>query len=123
MTTKKTKTEVVGIRPTGYHILVKLQEVKETTAGGIILPDVSKDAEALNIAVGEVIAMGSLAYRDKTTGEFLGQQSSWCAVGDWVICPKFGTKRITLDGALFSLLNDDEIMGVIDDPKRLTAYI
>ena len=77
----------------------------------------------MNISVGQVVGIGEHAFRNKDTGEYFAKQGPWCSVGDWVIWPKFGTKRITFKGDAYSILHDDEIMGVVADPADLKAYI
>lgn len=121
--TKKALEINLGLQPVGYYVMVRLQEVKTESAGGIVIPQMVQEAEAMNLSVGQVVGMGAMAFRDRTTGEFLAQQEAWCAVGDWVICPKFGTKRVSVDEINYSILLDDEIMATIDDPKRLKGYV
>ena len=118
MTTKTDPT----IRATGHYVLVAPRMPKTKTEGGIILADISIDAEKMNVSVAKIVDIGPSAFRDRVTGErWLGYP--WCKVGDWVICPKFGTKQLSMEDTNYSLLNDDEIMAVVSDPEAIKAYI
>jgi len=48
--------------PMNWKVLVQPNQVKMKTAGGILLPDTSKDNEEYLTAHGTVCAMGDLAY-------------------------------------------------------------
>lgn len=111
-----------GITVRGYHILVALPMPKEVTDGGIIIPDETKDAEMYNTSVGKVLQIGAAAFKQADSGEF-APTGPRCEIGDWVICPKFGTKIIEVDGYRYSIVNDDEIYATIDDPHRMKAYL
>ena len=95
---------------TGWRILVHPLEVKERTAGGIILPEAAIDRESLVVTVGRVIQLGPLAYKRDDMGE------PWCAVGDLVGFGKYSGKRCLHKGYNFIILNDDEILMIM--PSR-----
>ena len=69
-----------------------------------------------------MLKAGPLAYKDKErypTGE-------WCKEGDWVIFARYAGSRFRLNGdkkAAFGsevrMLNDDEVLGTILDPKDI----
>jgi co-chaperonin GroES (HSP10) len=65
--------------------------------------------------VGYVLKMGPLCYGDKErypTGP-------WCKEKDWVIFARYAGSRMEIDGGEIRMLNDDEVLGTIDDPKDL----
>jgi|TARA_R110000803_G_scaffold38069_2_gene82172 co-chaperonin GroES (HSP10) len=110
------------IEAAGHYLLVAPRMPKTKTAGGIILADISIDAEKMNVSVAQVIDVGPLAYRDRQTGQYW-KSGPWCKQGDWVICPRFGTKQLSEGDQNYSLMNDDEVMAVVANPSDIKAYI
>jgi len=101
--------------PTGWRILVMPFQVKEETAGGIIIAQETLDRARAAVQVGYVLKMGPLCYEDKEkypTG-------AWCKEKDWVIFARYAGSRMGIDGGEIRMLNDDEILGTIDDPMDL----
>jgi co-chaperonin GroES (HSP10) len=39
--------------------------------------------------------------------------------GDWVIFGRYAGSRIQIDGGEIRLLNDDEILGIVNDPEDI----
>ena len=90
-------------------------KVKEESKGGIILAQETLDRARAAVQVGYVLKMGSLCYKDEekfTTGP-------WCKEKDWVIFARYAGSRIDIEGGEIKMLNDDEILGTIEDPKDL----
>jgi chaperonin GroES len=56
-----------AMQPLGNLVLLKIQPVEQRTAGGIIIPDQSKDRQEAMQAIGTVEAIGPQAY-DQTGG-------------------------------------------------------
>ena len=101
--------------PTGWRILVMPFQVKEETEGGIIIAQETLDRARAAVQVGYVLKMGPLCYEDKekyTTGP-------WCKEKDWVIFARYAGSRMEIDGGEIRMLNDDEVLGTIEDPKDL----
>ena len=101
--------------PTGWRILVMPFQVKEETKGGIIIAQETLNRARAAVQVGYVLKMGPLCYKDKErypTGP-------WCAEKDWVIFARYAGSRMEIEGGVIRMLNDDEILGTIDDPKDL----
>ena len=101
--------------PTGWRILVMPFQVKEETEGGIIIAQETLDRARAAVQVGYVLKMGPLCYEDKekyTTGP-------WCKEKDWVIFARYAGSRMEIEGGEIRMLNDDEILGTIEDPKDL----
>ena len=101
--------------PTGWRILVMPFQVKEETQGGIIIAQETLDRARAAVQVGYVLKMGPLCYEDKDkypTG-------AWCKEKDWVIFARYAGSRMEIDGGEIRMLNDDEILGTIDDPMDL----
>ena len=101
--------------PTGWRILVMPFQVKEETKGGIIIAQETLDRARAAVQVGYVLKMGPLCYKD----EERYPTGAWCKPKDWVIFARYAGSRMQIDGGEIRMLNDDEILGTIDDPKDL----
>ena len=113
---KASKTSLEKLpNPTGWRLLVMPFKVKEETKGGIIIAQETLDRARAAVQVGYVLKMGPLCYKDEekfSTGP-------WCKEKDWVIFARYAGSRIDIEGGEIKMLNDDEILGTIDDPKDL----
>ena len=101
--------------PTGWRILVMPFQVKEETKGGIIIAQETLDRARAAVQVGYVLKKGPLCYADKErypTG-------AWCEEKDWVIFARYAGSRMEIDGGEIRMLNDDEILGTIDNPEDI----
>jgi len=101
--------------PTGWRILVMPFKVKEETKGGIIIAQETLDRARVSTQVGYVLKMGDLCYEDKAkypTGP-------WCAEKQWVIFARYAGSRMEIDGGEIRMLNDDEILGTIENPEDI----
>ena len=101
--------------PTGWRILVMPFRVKEKSEGGIIIAQETLDRARAAVQVGYVLKMGPLCYKD----EDKYPTGLWCKPKDWVIFARYAGSRMGIDGGEIRMLNDDEILGTIDDPKDL----
>ena len=115
-TNKPSQTNLEKLpNPTGWRILVMPFQVKEETKGGIIIAQETLDRARAAVQVGYVLKKGPLCYADKErypTG-------AWCEEKDWVIFARYAGSRMEIEGGEIRMLNDDEILGTIDDPKDL----
>ena len=102
-------------KPTGWRILVMPFQVKEKTEGGIIIAQEALDRARVATQVGYVLKMGDLCYEDKEkypTGP-------WCKEKDWVVFARYAGSRMEIEGGEIRMLNDDEVLGTIDNPEDL----
>ena len=113
---KPQKTDLEKLpNPTGWRLLVMPFVVKEKTKGGIIIAQETLDRARVATQVGYVLKMGDLCYKDKEkypTGP-------WCKEKQWVIFARYAGSRMEIDGGEIRLLNDDEILGVINNPEDI----
>ena len=101
--------------PTGWRLLVMPFKVKEKSEGGVIIAQETLDRARAAVQVGYVLKKGPLCYADKErypTGP-------WCEEKNWVIFARYAGSRMEIEGGEIRMLNDDEILGTIDDPKDL----
>ena len=101
--------------PSGYRLLIAVPEVSEKTEGGVYMPDQLKKAEETASVIGFVIKAGPEAYSD--ANKF--PSGPWCKEGDWVIFGRYAGARLTIDGGEVRILNDDEIVGTVNDPEDI----
>ncbi len=118
-----------GIQPFGSRVLVQVRTPKKKTAGGIILTTETRETDAWNTQIAKVIAVGELAFKNRTTME-QWPEGSWCVAGDFVRVPKYGGDRWTAktadgeDEVLFVIFNDLDLVGkVTGDPLTMKAFI
>ena len=92
------------IQPLGDRVLVQPLEEKEVKKGGIIIPDSAKEKPQ----EGKVIALGTGKIDDE------GKKVPFTVKkGDIVLISKYGGTEVKLDGETFTLLREDDILGIL----------
>ena len=104
--------------PSGWRILVLPFTPKEKTKGGLIIAQESLDRLRIATNCGYVLKMGPLAYKDKDKFD-----KPWCKEKDWVIFARYAGSRLPIEGGEIRILNDDEVLGTIQDPESVLHYI
>ena len=105
--------------PSGWRLLVLPFTPKEKTKGGIIIAQESLEKLRIATNCGYVIKVGPLAYHDKEkfpTGP-------WCKKGQWVIFARYAGSRLPIEGGEVRLLNDDEVLGTIENPESVLHHV
>ena len=105
--------------PSGYRLLVLPFTPKDKTKGGILIAQETLDKLRIAVNCGYVIKVGPLAYADKekfATGP-------WCKKGDWVIFARYAGSRLPIEGGEVRILNDDEVLGTIENPESILHHI
>jgi co-chaperonin GroES (HSP10) len=44
---------------------------------------------------------------------------AWCKKDDWIIITKYAGSRLSIDGGELRIINDDEVLAVVDDPRDI----
>ena len=104
--------------PSGWRLLVLPFTPKEKTKGGILIAQESLEKLRIATNCGYVLKVGPLAYFDKEkypTGP-------WCKIGQWVIFARYAGSRLPIEGGEVRILNDDEVLGTIDDPESVLHH-
>jgi len=102
------KKKNVGIIPTGGHVLVLPDKVKEKTSGGIFLPETIRDKEQAAATSGIVISIGPSAWKDIDDGK------PWANVGDRVSYARYaGVVMSGNDDVDYVLINDNDILAIL----------
>ena len=99
-------------KPTGWRILILPYTIPKKK-NGIHFADETIERTQLATNVGYVVELGPDAYRDENKFP----DGAWCKKGDWVLFGRYAGSRFKIDGAEPRLLNDDEILAVIHDPR------
>ena len=92
--------------PIGDKVVVKKLGGDDVTSGGVIMPDTSQEA----VVRGEVIAVGPGQLL--ISGSRGAMQSK---VGDTVVFPKHGAKKIELDGEEYLIIREPDLETIIGD--------
>ena len=106
-------------KATGWRIVVLPYRGIEKTKGGIVLTDKAVEEQQLTTNVGLILSMGEDAYGDKNKLP----NGPWCAKGDWIVFARYAGSRVKIEGGEIRILNDDEVLAKLKDPKDvLTLY-
>ena len=93
------------IRPLNDRLLVQRLEEEETTSGGIIIPDSAKEKPAQ----GKVVAVGPGKLND--AGERVALQVK---AGDVILFSKYGGSDVKLDGEVYLIMREDDVLGIVE---------
>ena len=98
-----------GIHPVEYKVLIKPVKVEETTKGGIILTDTTKDKEKYATVKGELVEVGAIAFTDP---DWLDKPR----VGNLVMFDRYSGGLVQGDdGEDYRLINDKEICAILGE--------
>lgn len=103
--------------PTGWRMLILPYRGKETTDGGIYIPNKVLDDGQIQTVVGYVVKQGPLCYKDKEKFP----DGPWCEERQWVVFARYAGSRFRIDGGECRILNDDEILATIDNPDDILS--
>ena len=93
------------LRPLHDRVIVKRQEEKKTSAGGIVLPGSATEKPSQ----GEVIAVGEGKALDN------GQKQAMnVKVGDKILFGKYSGSEVKVDGEDYIIMREDEIFAIIE---------
>jgi len=115
--TKEEKEEYVSSlpEPVGYRLLIRPFAGKTRTKGGILLADSTIETIQATTVIGLVIKMGNLCYRDKEKFPL----GPWCKEGQFVMYGRYAGSRFKNKWGEHRILNDDEIIGVVQNPEDI----
>lgn len=97
------------MRPLGNKVVVRKEEPKTKSAGGILLPDMTVAEAKRQTTRGEVLAVGPGKLNDD--GVFLAMNVK---AGDVVIFSQWGGSEVEVDGEKYQLMSEDDIMAVLE---------
>ena len=112
--TQKQELEKVT-EPTGYRLILFPLKLEGKTAGGIHLSDQAIEQASIATNICKVMKVGPDAYQDKEKFP----NGPWCKKDDWIIITRYAGSRISIDGGELRIINDDEVLAVVDDPRDI----
>ena len=106
------------MKPLGYYVLVEIEEVEETSEGGIILHKGTSEKEQMIDQIGTIREVGPTAFigypgcddQAGTPAEMWGIQ-----IGDKVLFEKYAGEYSKDDS--YRLIPDSKIIGLIERSK------
>ena len=116
----------IPVLPVGWRVLIRPYKPKSTYGDTEIqISDGALESEEYLTYVGQIVAMGSECYKAVTrSGIELANIEPKPQVGDWVIYGTYGGQKVeTKAGVKYLLMNDDGIMGIVNDPAEFRAYL
>lgn len=99
------KQPAIQFKPLGNRVLARRLEEKETTKGGIILPDSAKKKQEIT----EVVAVGP--GKKTQDGKLLPMP---VRVGDVVLVDKYAGQEVTLNDEELVVVRSDDIVAIIE---------
>lgn len=99
-----------GILPTEFKVLVRAKAVDEKTAGGIIIPDQTKERDQHAQVEGVLVAVSPLAFTYADWPEGADRPKP----GDRVLFAKYaGTNVRGKDGVDYRIVNDKDLSALL----------
>lgn len=106
------------LEPAGYRVLVRIPNLPEQVQKNslLVMPEETRRLEEFAQLVGQVIALGPLAFRDRKRFGWL--RRPWCRPGDYIMMRGYAGTRFSMkadDGrdVVYALINDDTVLGVV----------
>ena len=116
-TPEKQKKELEKVpQPTGWRMTLYPLKLESKTSGGLHLTDDTVEQSQISTNVCKVLKMGSSCYKGQPE-KF--PDGPWCKEGNWVLITRYAGSRIRIEGGELRIVNDDEILAVIDDPRDI----
>ena len=113
---EKQKKDIEKVpQPTGYRLVLFPLKLEGKTAGGVLLTDTAIEQASIATNICKVIAVGPDAYMDKDKFP----NGAWCKKDDWIIITKYAGARLSIDGGELRIINDDEVLAVVEDPRDI----
>ena len=108
----------MGIQPLQDWALIEPSEAKETTTGGLFIPDTAKEKPV----EGKVLAVGKGRWEtpEKKSGSKPKKKKeekvfkpTVLKPGDQVLYEKYGTTEVDLDGKELVLVRESDVLGLV----------
>jgi len=104
-------------RAPGYKIVCAVPEVSEKFENSeFYKAEMLKKVEEYTTVVLFVVSVGPDAYKDTLKYP----SGPWCKEGDFILTRAYSGTRLKIYGREFRIINDDQVDGVVDDPRGIT---
>lgn len=101
--------------PFAWQILVMPVQPPAKSAGGIIFADVTRAKDEYLAYVGQIVALGPLAYKHQKYQDMGMTPADMPKRGEWWLFPQYHYHRIDFRGTKLLALNDDSFIGRVPD--------
>lgn len=112
-----------GIKPQLNNVLVMGKWIPKTTSSGLILVDEHREMESHQIAIGKIVAVGPLAFKDRKTLEPWAECE--IGVGDFVFVPRSGdriNKHVGEETYKYIMFTDLQITAKLETLKGFEQF-
>jgi co-chaperonin GroES (HSP10) len=100
--------------PSGWKVLCAVPEIEDTFDNSVIVKATQfMKSEEHATTVLFVLRVGPDAYADKEKYA----SGAWCKEGDFVLVRAYSGTRFKIHGREFRMINDDQVEGVVEDPR------
>lgn len=100
--------------PSGWKVLCAVPEIEDTFDNSVIVKATQfMKSEEHATTVLFVLRVGPDAYADKEKYA----SGPWCKEGDFVLVRAYSGTRFKIHGREFRMINDDQVEGVVEDPR------
>lgn len=100
-----------GIEPVDLKVLVRPDPAEERTAGGIIIPDATKDKQKFAAVKATLISKGPNAFREWGEGNAPDP-------GQRILMAQYAGARVKgADDQDYVLMNDEDVIAVLKEEK------
>jgi co-chaperonin GroES (HSP10) len=101
-------------KPSGWKVLCAVPEIEDTFDKSVIVKATQfMRSEEHATTVLFVLRCGPEAYADKDKYP----SGAWCKEGDFVLVRAYSGTRFKIHGREFRMINDDQVEGVVEDPR------
>lgn len=97
------ETNDSGFLPNGDLVLVLPPPVEEKTAGGIVIPDITKAKEGKAARIGTVISIGREAYQHP--------RMRGINVGDKILFARYSGDFLPIEGIEYIIMRAEQVLG------------
>lgn len=111
-------------KPLYWRAMILPVKPRDKSKGGIVIPVVNQEAQAILNCIGVVIALGPQAGKhERLGGDGNNPGPDFPKVGDSVFYGRHAGAHMIHRGWKIILLNDDEILAIVPDPETLAASV
>ena len=113
---EKQKKEIEKVpTPVGWRMVLFPLKLDSKTKSGLYLTDDTVEQSQVSTNICKVLKVGPEAYKDKQKFP----SGPWCKEGDWVLITRYAGSRIRIEDGELRIINDDEIIATVKDPRDI----
>lgn len=101
-------TPVTLPTPLSFHVLIHPRAPKATSAGGIALPGRTRRANRATDYVGQLVAVGALAFKARVGELDMTAEPNWPQLNDWVVYRMHAGQKLRIHKDQQELIDGDE---------------